>query len=906
MPMSSFKPALVAAVLVAWIANDASAQGLPGTTHELVGHLSSVMMANFTPDGSKVATASSDHSLKIWNAVSGEELATLVGHQGPVASVAISPDGRLLASGSQDNTIRLWDVPQTKPLQVFAGHQGAATGFAASADATLLLSAGRDRTAKLWNMTGTAEPRSIVASTAELTAAAQRGDLNQFATADAAGFIQIWRAFDSQQETMLGSHRGGVTALHYHANNQQLLSAGQDGLVKLWQLPFVPPRQITTEATPIDIVTFSTDGQLAATATRVGDRPGVLIRRVETGELIGTLLGHEAPITALAFNNNHTRLATGSADKTVRIWELADAKFPEILKYGEHTAAVRAVAFSADGSQIFSAGDDLAIRHWTAADGKLVRLLEGHTGAVTALSFVADTLASAAADGTVRIWTFGNGQLTRTIEQGSPIRQVALSTDRARFVAWSDDKQIKLWQVSDGQSLGTLDAAAEGVGSLAFSPNNQVIVATVGAVVRTWEAASLGELQFFPEHGTATRGAMFLPDNKTIVSLDGANGLRISTQHAVRSIIAQPGGVVDAALLQGGNLLATVGVDGSAKIWNMNNGQLVAPCQAGESKVTAIAARPDSQQLAGAAVDGKVFLWNGGNGAPIAEVQLKAPGRSLSFSPDNLKLAVACADQKLRFVAINDRTLLQEVAVDSPVMRLAFLPDSQRVLIAHESGHLATWAFASPAPIRQFNGHGGGIFSLVFSHDGRTLASASADRTVRVWDVATGGQRAQLNGHQGTVFSLALSADSALLVSASGDGTIRLWDWLGGRQLKQIDAPGALYTVALHPDGNSVAAAGIDRKIYLFDAVAGTLRQTLEGHPDYIYRVTFNHAGNRLLSCGYGGNLMVWEYPGGKQLFAARAKGVLNYTAYSTDDTRLVTASDDGAARILDVPASAR
>jgi WD40 repeat protein len=156
------------------------------------------------------------------------------------------------------------------------------------------------------------------------------------------------------------------------------------------------------------------------------------------------------------------------------------------------------------------------------------------------------------------------------------------------------------------------------------------------------------------------------------------------------------------------------------------------------------------------------------------------------------------------------------------------------------------------------------------------------------------------------VFGLALSADSSLIVSAGGDRTIRLWDRLGGRQLKQINAPGALYTVAIHPDGKTVAAAGIDRKVFVYDVFAGTLQATLEGHPDYIYRVTFNHTGNRLLSCGYGGHLIVWDFPSGKQLHTTRARGVLNSVAYAPDDSQVVVASDNGTAQLLDLPTNAR
>jgi WD40 repeat protein len=884
---------------------DIFAQQPAEVARTFAGHLGSVTMADFTPDGSTIGTASGDHLLKLWNAATGDEIGTLTGHTAPVTSLAISPDGRVLASGAQDNTIKLWDIPQSKPLRIFAGHQAPTTSFAFNPDATAFLSASRDKTVRLWNTLQEGEPLVLEGHTADVTAAAFRVDQNQVATADAAGFIRLWRTIDNQSEGLLGGHRGEVTALFYHTNNQLMISTGTDGLAKVWQLPIVPPREIPSEEQPVDIATVSIDGQLIASGGKLNDRATIVIRKVEDGSVVATLLGHEAPITSLAFNSNHTRLASASEDKTVRVWDIADAKFPELLKYTEHEAAVRAVAFS-DNATVLSAGADKIIQQWNAADGKLVRKYEGHTGDVNALAVSSTTLVSASADGTIRVWTTNNGQHVRTIEHGSPVKRVAISPDRTKLAAWGDDKQLKLWNAADGKLLATLDTEAADLTSIAFNPNSQQLAATVGNVVRVWQVSSGGELQFFPEHAKPTRTVSFLPDAKTLISIDASNGLRASTISALRSVAAHEKGIVDAASLQGGNLLATVAGDGMVKLWTTSNLQMARQIEAGDVQLFSVAARPDSQLIAAGAENGHVYVWNAGNGSLTTEFETPASAKSLSFSRDNLKLAVAGADQKLRFFALNDQTLLQEYAVDSPVERIAFLPDNTRVAAAHESGNLAVWSYASPTLTRNMTGHGGGIFNLMFTSDGKTLVSASADRTVRLWDVVNGRQIRALSGHQGTVFGLTLSADSSLIVSASGDSTIRLWDRLAGRQLKQINAPGALYTVAIHPDGKTVAAAGIDRKVFVYDVFAGTLQRTLEGHPDYIYRVTFNHTGNRLLSCGYGGNLVVWDFASGKQLHATRAKGVLNSVAYAPDDSQIVVASDDGTARLMSLPANAR
>ena len=884
----------------------ASAQSGPQPSQTLTGHLGAVTMADFTPDGWAVGTSSSDHSLKFWNAATGDELVTLNGNAAPVSAMAVSPNGRVLASGARDNTIKLWDIPQAKALRSLAGHQAAVTSFAFNAEATRFVSASRDRTVRLWDTQTQSAPIVLEGHVADVTAAAWRADRNQIATADAAGFIRLRRTIDNAAEGAIGAHRGEVTALFYHSNNRQIISTGSDGLAKVWQLPITESRAVASPEQPVDNATISTDGQLLAATGILNGRPTIEIRRTDDGSVVTTLLGHEAPVTSLAFNSNHSHLISGSEDRTVRVWDIADPKFPELLKYTEHDSAVQAVQF-ADAATVLSAGTDGKIHQWKLADGELVRSLEGHAGQVRSLAVSATTVASASADGTVRLWNRSNGMAVRTIEHGARVTHVALSVDNSKVASWGDDRQLKIWQTADGSLVKTVNTAEQDLTSLAFSPNSQQLAATVGSEVRTWQTSDGGELQFFPEHALLTKAVAYLPDSKTLISVDAGNSLRRSTVAAVRSIIAHENSIVDAALFQGGNALATVGGDGIVKQWTTSNGQMTREFTTENAKLQSITATVNSQYIAAGAMDGRAFVWNSGNGALTAEFRTPAAASCLSFSNETaLKLAVGGADQKLRFFAVSDQSLLQEIVVDSPIQQIAFLPGNTSVAAAHESGVLAVWAYCSPELTRNMTGHSGGIFNLAFTNDNTTLVSASADKTVRIWDAVTGRQLRTLSGHQGAVFGLALSADSLWIVSASGDRTIRLWDRLSGRQLKQINAPGALYTVAMHADGRTVAAAGIDRKVFVYDVFDGTLKATLDGHPDYIYRVSFNHRGDRLLSCGYGGHLIVREFPSGRQLYATQAQGVLNSVAYSPDDSQIVVASDNGTAQILDLPTNAR
>jgi WD40 repeat protein/tRNA A-37 threonylcarbamoyl transferase component Bud32 len=413
----------------------------------------------FSRDGKRLATGSTDSTVRLLDLDKGQELHLLKGHTSGVSAVAFSPDGKQLASAG-DNTLRLWDTDKGQEPLVFNPFGAGALGLALSRDGKRLATG----SPVAWKSGAIKRPENSV----------QMWDVDKG---------QLWDEDKGQKPLVLSGHSSSVWSVAISPDGKWLASSSDDGEILLW------------------------DPEKGPASLRKPKGKGLPLKQ---GQVPLVLKGHTKPVRSLAFSPDSKRLASGSSDGTVRLWNLDKGMEPLVLK--GHNGWVITVAFSPDGKRLAIAAADHTARIWDLDKGQEPLVLQipypapfgpepaspgalGFTrfAGVDSASFSPDLTRLASAsnkDGTIRLWDLVTGKelLVLKGQNGNKVDAVAFSRDGKRLASGFRDGTVRLWDAESGVEMLVLRHTGSAC-FLAFSADGARLAAGgPGGHVWVWEA----------------------------------------------------------------------------------------------------------------------------------------------------------------------------------------------------------------------------------------------------------------------------------------------------------------------------------------------------------------------------------------------------------------------------------
>jgi len=357
--------------------------------------------AGFSPAGDRVATGGWDHTARVFDAASGQELYTLRGHTGPVSSVPFAPDGARLITSSADSTVKIWDIAPGPESLILATSGGALLSAAFSPDGSRIAAGGANGQLHIWNLS--------------------------------AGKLQVATTGGGQP----------LSAITFSPDGQRMATSSMDHSIQIREATLARPvgSPLRHNDSVMDVA-FSPDGRLLATASWDG---ATGLWSASSGEQIAMLRGHKSGVNGVAFSPDSTRLATASLDGSAKVWDIASRR--ELVTFTGHNGRVFDVAFSPDGSRIATVGEDGEARIWNAATGAVISRIFAHNSWAHSVAFSPDgaNLLTSGRDGIAKLWSVTSSELWLSFSgNGRKLFQAVFSPDGSRLATVGEDGVLRV------------------------------------------------------------------------------------------------------------------------------------------------------------------------------------------------------------------------------------------------------------------------------------------------------------------------------------------------------------------------------------------------------------------------------------------------------------------------------
>jgi WD40 repeat protein len=918
-------------------------------------HADRVNALTYSPDGTKLASASRDGTAKVWDLGAGREVCTYRGHADQpndttkdanmlsVGDVVFDPDGKTVASAG-GNQVHLWDPNTGKQLKVLVTLEKTDKPIKALAfhpDGKSLAVGGEDGVVRVFAIESGKETFASAARAVRIEKLAYSPNGKFIAAVDSGGALTVYAPGTpnplAMQPVSVVEGGGDALGVAFTPDGGGILTGGKDGKARLTAGPnpdgapggsmATRLREFVGHTEAVQALALSPDGKFLVTGSR--DK-SVREWEVTSGKQIRSFQGHMQEVIAVAIRPDGRQVASGSAEGAIRLWDLSASDEHKALT--DATDSLWAVAVSPDNKRVATAGADKTIRVYDPHSGELKAELAGHTAPVTSLAFFPDgRLASAGGDRVIKVWDVAGKRVVKELAgHESAILALAAATDGKLVVSGAADKTVRGWDPETGKQTWSWTGRSAVCGVAIRKGDKHVAVGTAdgGLVVLDISAKSPKELFAQSAHIAGVACVAYAPDGGRVATVGGDGAVRVWTVGETGGLLPlarfdgtpKPGSSTGFSPLSGvafspdGRLLASVGADAVVRIWDVQTKAEVRGLRGATDWAIAVAFSPDGRMLVSAGVDkaARVFELTPQETAATAGHLLGVD--AVAVSPDGKLAATAARDETIRIWEIaTGKELVTLIGNKDTAYTVTFVGNDIVVMGGSASDHAGKLHFWSVGAARHIKSvPTGEVYTAVGSADGTRVAAwvtspavgaEGKNSTYEVYD-ADGKLVMSLPDKGRDVKAAAFSADLSWVIGGDASGAVRIWDLAKKDKIKD-DWPlfaNAFADIGLTADKKYIVGIDKNGEVKVGDIAKRESTPPVVAHKGGVRGLLVSPTGDTFLTIGADREVKAWSLRKVKEVRSWKMPVAVNGAAYTPDGRRVVTANADGTAYVLEIP----
>lgn len=671
----------------------------------LTGHEAAVQGVAWHPEGRLCASASWDHTICVFDTLTGNCIQTMTGHDNQVYAVDWDPSGTTIASGSLDCTIKIWNFETSEVETTFTGHLDAVFAVAFSKDGINLASGSKDKSIRIWSGETGDCIQTLLGHAGAVYCVSWRGggDHTRLCSGGTDNTVRIWDVSTSECLSILTGHRDWVRSCHWCGNGKEILSGSADTTVRLWD--------------------------------------------IESRSCEQVFMGHSQGVWSVVMSLDGRYAFSGSTDGTVRVWDCNLGRCDQVLE-GHSGYPVWAIDMAPDGKRVLSGSSDKSIVVWDATVGRSQTVIDGHSKVIWSVDGSQDglTILTSSSDKTARLWNTFTGQCERVFSgHTGPVWTVKLSYDERKVATGSTDNTAAIYRIRTGERRVVFVGHTDSIWDLVWSRDDlKVFTASRDSTIRRWDTCT-GICEFiYQGHKKDVKGLSLSHSGKRLASASTDGTIRIwnlETDKLDNVLQRKEAGALCVSWNPDDTHLVAGYTSGCVRVWNNDTGVRVVGFLPGHTgRTNAVDWSPNGTRIVSVSTDKEIRIWNVSSHACERIIKGSTGLGDFGVKWINNAIVSVGADQTIRIFDPNSGRCETAMARNTGlgVFDVSWSRDGKSVVTGSRDRRVQIWDAETGLCRKTLTGHTNWIYSVNWEKGGKRVMSKGDDRTTRVWDVDTG------------------------------------------------------------------------------------------------------------------------------------------------------------------------